>query len=1080
MKQIRLLFLLSLLLTAFSLHAQERTVSGVIKDAAGDPLPGVNILIEGTTTGTISDADGTYRLSVPGGETVLLFSFIGFETQRVPVGSQSTIDVTMSEDTEVLQEVVVNALGFSQKKDNLGSTYSAVKTEDMTRSGESLLLNSLASKASNVQINQANGDPGAGTTIRIRGANTISGSSNPLIILDGVPISNTTLYGGGNDITGGRAGGTSQQSRLNDLNPNDIESVQILKGASAAALWGSRAANGVLVITTKQGKSGRVKIDYKSTLSFDKVHERVPLQTLYGQGRSGVYSPTRAESWGDYIPDRAGGADAVDQSGQYFQAEDGTLYYPITTKNSRETFVDSNWDAAFQTGGFWQNDLSISGGSDKSTYFFSIGQIDQDGIARNSSYERYNARLNSQFQLTDWISVTSKAGFTKSLSNRIQQSSNVTGLLLGLLRTPPDFDNRDYRGTYFDNNGVAFPNRHRAYRRYLGGPSSNPIYNNPQWTLFEQVGSSDLNRFIMSNAIDITPNDWLQFTLRGGIDNSNDRRIYFFPQGSASDRNAGVFIEDLIAEQELNFDAIAKGNFAINSDIALQATLGWNINDRKRKFNTGELIGFLVNSTKETTDLNTSAASTTLENNRRFIRSNRGYAIVGVDLYDQVFVNLSGAVEAASSVSGTFFYPAVDVAWQLSKAIDLSSTPLTFAKLRVSYGQVGVQPQPHRFETPAESGFSYSTYSDPLSIAQWGGGFRLDNNKGNPDLEPEIKTEWEIGADLRLLNDNLSLTATYYQNKITGILIDVGLTPSSGFDTQYANAAEMENKGFEAEIDYTIVRNTDLEVGVFANWARNVNEVTDLEGTANINLTAGASVSSRAVVGEPLGVLFGTGSQTDDAGNFILNANGFPQITPSPVVLGDPNPDWRAGFGVRASWKGIGVNVLFDHQQGGDFSPRTLWVLRRFGTTEETAGRVTLTQDLVNYAGNTISAGTTVRGNIVNFGGGDVLLDETWYRTGIGGGFGDNQAYNFSIQDATNTRLRELTISYTLDAPGFREKTKLSGITFAATGRNLFLWDDIEGVDPQINQYGVTNGQGLDYFTNPVTKSFLFSIAISY
>ncbi len=1058
----------------------QRTISGTIQDEAGNSLPGVNIIIDGTTTGTTTDVDGNYSISVPNNQAVLIFSFVGFETQTIAVGNQSVIDVSLGEESEFLSEVVVSALGITQNRDELGSTYSAIQTQDMTRSGETLLLNSLAAKASNVQISASNGDPGAGTNIRIRGANTISGSSNPLIILDGIPISNSTVYGGGNNITGGRSGGITQQSRLNDINPADIESIQVLKGASAASLWGSRAANGVIVITTKEGTQGKLRVNYKITQSFEEVQERVPLQEVWGQGRSGSYGATRAESWGDYIPDRAGGADEVDQSGEFFEANNGNRYYPITNKNSRETFVDSNWDAVFQTGSFTQHDLSLSGGNDKATYFASFSRLDQDGIIRESEYDRTNIRLNSKFFLTDWLDVSAKAGYTNSFSNRIQQSSNVTGLLLGLLRTPPDFDNRDYQGTYFDDNGVGFTGRHRAYRRYLGGPSSNPIYNNPLWTVFDQDATSETDRFIMTTEFNIAPTEWLNIKLRGGIDDSGDKRVYFFPIGSASDRNAGIFAEDLIDEQELNFDAIAVGSFDINSDISLRATAGWNINDRTRLRNSNTLTGFLVNSRKETYDLNSSAINSEIENNKRFIRSNRAYGVLNFDLYDQIFLNISGTAEAASSVKGTFFYPSFDVAWQLSEFVDLGGTPITFAKLRASWGKVGVQPLAHRFETPAESGFTYSTYSDPLSVAQWGGGFRIDDDRGNPDLEPEIKTEWELGLDTRFLQDKLSFSATYYQNEITGILIDVDLTPSSGFETQYSNAASMENKGFEMDLDYTIIDNGDFNLGLFANWATNLNEVTDLSGTANINLTGGASVSSRAVVGEPLGVLFGTGSQVDNQGNFILDANGFPQITPSPVVLGDPNPDWRSGIGIRSSWKGIQFNMLIDHVQGGDFSPRTLWVLRRFGTTKETANRIESTpQDLVNYAGDVIPAGSTVRGNIADFGGGPVLLDESWYRTGIGGGFGDNQAYNFSIKEATQTRLRELSLGYTLRNSIVNTTTRISALTFTFTARNLFIWDDIDGIDPQVNQYGVSNGQGLDYFTNPTTKSYLFSIQIS-
>ncbi len=1069
-----LLFVLSLLLGG-TLFAQTM-VRGTVTDDQGETLPGVNILEAGTNNGTITDINGDYSLQVAGPESALEFSYIGFATYTVTVGSQVTINVTLTPGTQRLDEVVVTALGFTVKKDEAAQVSSSVGGEDIVSSGEAMILNSLGSRASNVQVSRSNGDPGAGTTIRIRGANTIGGSSNPLIILDGVPINNSTVYAGGNSITGGRDAGTSQQSRLNDLNPNDIESIEILKGAAAASLWGSRAANGVLMITTKNGKPGKLTINYKITLSLDQVNKRYPMQNIYGQGRGGVYSPTRSESWGDYIPDRAGGDDVFDETGQYFEAIDGTKYYPLDTKNSKDTFVEENWDATFQTGGFWQHDLSISGGSDKSQYFFSFGRIDQDGIIRNSSYDRTNVRLNVKYFPIKWLNTSTKASYMHSFSNRIQQSSNVSGLLLGLLRNPPDFDIRHYIGTYYASDGTANANAHRAYRRYLG--NSPPSYNNPLWTSNEQMATSAVDRFIMSQEINITPVEWLRLTARGGVDRSDDNRVYFFPVNSAgSGRREGRFAEDMIRIQEVNFDVIGTGNFNLTDQVSLSATLGWNYNDRRYVRNSGDIEGFLVDSRKQTTDLNTAAENSTYQNYKTIRQSNRGFYVFNFSLFDQLFVTASGGLEAASSVKGNFFYPAFDAAWQFSDMI--SSDFFSFGKLRASWGKVGVQPSSHRFETTVEGGFSYWSYSSFLDINLFGGGFRLNDDLGNPDLKPEMKTEWEIGTDLRFFKDKFSFSATYYQNKIEDILIWVGLSPSSGFDTQYANAASMENKGFEMDMDFDIVRERDYNVNAYLIFARNRNEVTDLAGTSSIRLAPG-SVSSQAIVGQPLGVLYGTGSQTDEGGNLILDANGFPQITSSPIVLGDPNPDWTGSIGVRANWKKLGLNVLFAHSRGGDFSPRTLWVLRRFGTTDVTAGRVTLTQDLVNYDGDVITAGTTVRGNIENFGGGDVILDETWYRHGIGGGFGDNQAYNFSIYDATWTRLKEISLSYTIDSPRFREKTKLGSLVFTASGRNLFIWDGIPGVDPEINQGGVSNGFGLDYFTNPSTRSFLFSLSVTY
>ena len=1069
--------LMFLLLGMLSMHAQQ-TVTGVITDNTGAPLPGANVIEQGTTNGVSTDFDGNFSINVSGSNAVLEVSYTGFLNQSITVGNQSTVSIQLEQDTQQLEEVIVTSLGFTEVRDQQGSTYSVVETEAVVRSGEATLANALSGKASGLRISRSNGDPGAGSTIRIRGANTIDGDSDPLIIVDGVPLNNTTSYAGGNSITGGRSGGITQGSRFNDINPSDIASVQILKGASAAALWGSRAANGVIVITTKNGKRGKAQISFTSSYSFDRVSERIPMQNTFGQGRSGSYSPTRAESWGDYIPDRPGGADIFNTSGQYFVADNGTVYYPITTKNSRETFVESNWDSVFQTGSFLQNDLTISGGNENSTYFFSLSNISQEGIIREASYDRTNLRLNYSAKLNDWLSFSNKSAYVYTDSNRIQQSSNTAGVMLGLLRTPPDFDQRDYKGTYYSSSGTEFSNRHRSYRRYLGN-SQNPSYNNPLWTIKEQVAQTNVNRFTVTPQFTIKPNNWLQFITRANVDVGDDKRTYFFPIGSAGSRNVGIFQEDIIGTRDMNADIIGKANFTLTADINLTATAGWSINDRRYRRNSGRITGFLVNSTKQTTSLNTAAESSIFENFNTLRRSNRGYGVLNFDLFDQLYVNLSGAVESASSIKGSFFYPAADVAWNFTDDEGTNSL-LSFGKLRASWGKVGVQPSPHQFETLAEGSFTYSTYSDPLNVDLFGGGFRLDNNLGNPNLEPEIKTEWELGTDLRFLNDDLTFSFTYYNNNIEGILLDVDLTRSTGYATQYGNFGSMKNNGLEIDMSWNAVQKEDLNVTTSINWSRNRNEVTDLYGTETINLSPGASVSSRAVVGHPLGVLFGTGSRKNADGSLDLDANGFPQLTAQPEVLGDPNPDWRGGLGLNVNYKKFNLNMILEHSQGGDFSPRTLWVLRRFGTTQETANRFTLTQDLVNFRGQTVAAGTTVRGNVEDFGGGPVLLDENWYRTGIGGGFGDNQAYNFSVYDATFTKVRELSLSYTLDNETLQNTVGLRNVVLTVTGRNLININKIPGIDPEVNQYGVGQAQGLDYFTNPQTQSVLFSAAFNF
>ena len=1086
----------------------QSTIQGTVTDINGNVLAGANVLIDGTSVGAAAAADGSYRIDIGpgtiGGQTVALTaSYIGHSSQTVnvdvPLTGSVTQNYTLAIDAIGLKAISVTALGFETNRDKQGSTSVSVTPADMTRSGEALIMNSLAAKASNVIVNAVSGDPGSGSSIRIRGNNTISGTSQPLIVVDGMPINNSQIYGNSS-----RFGGVTQQSRMNDLNANDIKSVEILKGASAAALWGSRAANGVIVIQTKDGVAGKMKMNYKHTTSFDEIHERIPAQTTYGQGRNGKWT-THAESWGDKISDRAGGEDTYNKDKAYFVADPSLgdfTQYTITKKNSKDTFVDENFKQIFGTGKLLQDDFQVSGGDQSKTYLFSYSRLRQDGMIRNSFYDRDNVRLNTKFKLSNKITMSSKVGYTYSESNRIQRGSNVSGLMLGLLRTAPDFNNKYYKGSYFSG-GTEYKNRHRAYRRYVGGSSTNPIYNNPNWTVNEQKNSTRVNRLIMSNEMNLTPFAGTELVLRGGLDQFTDNREGFYPPGTGgSARNSGSFDMARITNRETNYDVIARQNVELSSNISMVATAGWNLNDRAYSRSSSYIDGFLVTTDKFTTNVNTAAEASAVSNGRLFIRSTRAYGVLSLDVLDQIFVNVSMANETHSTISDSYMYPAFDVAYQLTDLLS-SVGAISFAKLRVAWGQVGVRPAAHRFETLAESGFGYSSYSDPVSVGQWGGGYRVDDDLGNSELKPEVKTETEFGADFRFFDDMFSLSFTSYFNTVDDMLISNALTPTYGYDTQYSNAASMENKGLEIDGYWNVMNQGNTGLEFTFNWAKNENKVLDLAGTDVLNLGSG-SVQSIAKEGYPIGTLWGIGSRTyassdadnadgtndgvyhytNDAslvGDFVLSKHGFPQITARKMVLGNPNPDWRGTLGMTARWNNFTVNMLFEHSEGGEYSPRTLWVLRRFGTTKDTDNEVILTKDLVNVDGKTIPSGTTVRGFIEDFGGGDVLLDEAWFRHGIGGGFGDNQAYNFSIKDATYSRIRELSLSYLMKSDAITNMTGLNSLTFTATGRNLFAWyKDLEGVDPGVNVGGIQTGSGLEYFSNPVTKSFLFSVSANF
>ncbi|WP_229216536.1 SusC/RagA family TonB-linked outer membrane protein [Dyadobacter sp. 3J3] len=1058
--------------------ADDIKITGKVTDDKGEAIPGVNILIKGSLAGTTTDTDGAYTINVPSKESVLIFSFLGFVSQHITVGNQAMLEVKLATDTKMLSEVVVTALGFKEAADRLGSTSSKVSGEAIAKSGETSLINGLAGKAAGVQISRASSDPGAASFIQIRGQNTLTGNTQPLVVVDGIPISSTT--------EGGTSGGVSPQSRLNDINPNDIASMQILKGASAAALWGSRAANGVILITTKRGAEGKMNISFTSTYSADQINAYHPFQGKFGQGSAGIYNPNGANAWGDKIESRAGGADDVNTTGQYFQAEDGTKYYPIIKKNSKDVYNQSNYDKVFRTGSYYDNALSLSGGDQKTTFFFSIGDIRQKGVQRgNSTYNRTTLRFNAERKFNEVVRLAVSAAYTKSYSDRIQRGNNLAGAMVGLARNPADFDISDYKGSYYSS-PTASPilNRQRGYRSYLGAVI-NPANNNALWSLYEQQNSTEVSRFMNSAELGIKPAKWLDIIARAGLDTYTDEQINYFPINDITGAGTGSYQDQITGESQVNGDLLARATKDFGSNFTSTFVVGFNINNRKYSNLGATITNFLV-ADAPANFANATALNRTPVNRKTEVRTIRSYATASFAAYDALFLNLSGAAESASSFGAlsekTFYYPSADVAWLFTKLKFIEDNRIiNFGKLRASYGVVGVQPLPYRSNTVFSSTvYTANPWGDNLVGSQFGNGaYSQGSSMGDQYLKPERKTEYEIGADLRFFESRLRLGLTYYNNKIRDVLVPVTLAPTTGFATKYTNAAELQNKGLEADLTYDVIKKGSFTWSLRGNFTRNRSKVLDLAGTQSLYLVGGIEnfLDARAVVGQPTGVFWSSKYALNDNGTKKLDANGFPTADPVTGVVGNPNPDWIGGFGTSLSYKKFSLDVLFETSQGGDYFSGTKGVMYNFGTHGDTGNEVTLTQDTKNYAGKTLAAGSTVRGNLKDFGAGPVLMDESWYTT-LGSGFGSLKEQ--FVEDGSWTRLRQLSLSYRLDSEKFRKLTKLQSIEFSATGRNLFLWTKVVGIDPDTNLSGTPAGRNMDYFNSPGTRSYIFSLKVNY
>ena len=1056
----------------------QQKIKGAVTDAEGTPLIGVSIIEEGTANGQITDFDGNYSIEVLNSNASLVFSYLGFTQKKVIVGIKTTINIVLDENSEQLDEVVVTALGFEVSTDELGYATSVVSSESIKAAKETSLVNSLSGKTSGVRISRNSSDPGDGAYIQVRGISSIDRNSQPLIVIDGIPMSND-VRGDSNDF--------AQQSRLNDINPNDIESISVLKGASAAALWGTQALGGVLQITTKSGKfNQKMKVTYNTTYSSDVINVKYPLQSIYGQGSGGEYNPSSQYSWGDKITERSGGIDDFDTSGSYFVAQNGEIHYPILNKNSTQIFEDDNFDQIFQTGHFFENNLSISGGNQLSSIYFSLSDFSQAGIIKNADYRRTTASVKVKHKLNDKSMLNASFKYMKTSSNRIRRGVSNNGLYLGLLRTPADFDISSYKGDYYASSDSApVTGRQRTYRRYMAN-SWSAVYNNPLWTINEQENNSNVDRFIFSVDYNYKPVNWLEFIARAGIDRFLERGNEFYSPGAASIFVNGTQIKDFATNSIFNMDYIAKASKDFSENFRGDVLVGFNFNHKERVVEGNEINSFILYTTLADNILDVDNA---LPENRSVNstfgseRTVAAYSSANLSAYDQLFLNATLRSEWASTFglnSGNpFYFPSASLAWQFNKLNFLSENTLSFGKLRLSYAEVGIQPA--RYNTFPE--YVSPNYSDQLSGGlatglYGGGGFAPSSSLGNPSLKPERKREFELGTDLRFLNDKFKLNATYYTNTISDILVAFPLATSRGYNELYSNAASMKNNGIEIEFGSNIYKNSNWNIDFGVLYSKNKNEVTSLiEGTESIQLATGLNgVHNRVMLGQQHGILWGTKSLRDSNNNIVFDQNGFPITDTVTGMIGDPNPDWQGSAVGSLSFKDISFSFLFETSQGGDIFSGTKSVLTDFGRWGSTANEITSSQNLVKFNGEIIKAGNTFRGDIYNFGAGPVAVTQEWYN-GPGGFFGGNS--ELFIEDGSWTRLREISISYNLNNK-WTKSIGVDNVSVSATGRNLLLWTAFEGNDPDTNVSGVSASRGIDYFNNPSTKSYVFSLSVTF
>ena len=1088
-KKLQIILTLILTLSVQISFAQDKVIKGTITDKSGEPLPGANIKVQGSNTGAASDFDGNYIIKAKTGD-VLVFTYIGYKTVTKKVGTSGTINVTLQEGGEVLKTVTINALGVEVRKaSQKGIAVSKVKAKVLQTTGEHDPVAALSGKVAGVNINLASGDPGASSNILIRGPKSVLLSTKPLFVIDGVPVIDD-IYGSGVD-------GVERPSKISDIDPNNIASIKVLKGGTAAALWGSKGANGVILITTKKGKysqKGSIDISINSSFAFDSPLTKFPLQEKFGQGNNGQYVTnfmSQSGSWGDKISSRSGGNDDIDDS-VYFLDQDGKKWYYIINKNSTETFNEKNYNAAIGKGTTLRNGVQLSTATQKAKYYLSLNHLSQTGIFKNSFYDKVGISFNSIVKPTEKLKVSTNIQYTNSTQDAIQKGSNLSGLLLGLYRTPADFDNSGYTGIR-NLGGTITLKSHRSYRAPLGTDyKGDPGYNNPLFTINQIKNPFASDHIIGGTNFTYDMNDWLRLIAKGGVDYASEKSSHLFPINSG-DHKKGEYNTYLYSYIQYNGDLIAQINKTITESFNLDFLIGVNWNHFKSEYVSAAYSDFLIDS-----DIPTAANASSENKNpglgTSYKRKNSGYASATFSYKNLLYTTVTGRGERASTFGGFIFYPSVSLAFDFANLKFLEDNNIVNqATLRGSWSKVGNEPGAYLLDTYYDAAGDGDGYGSYWSGQNYGGAIWRSSIKGNPNIKPETTTEMEFGLDLRMFDRRLKLMANYYDSKSEDLLLYVKQPASTGFSYKWDNIADMTNKGYELELGYDIIRKDNFNWNIGGSYSKNINKVTNLAGSEYIGLDGFSSTSSGVAKNYAYGILRSGDWKKDANGKLILDANGFPQKGELSFA-GDPNPDFRASVHTDLRYKAFKLRILIDGTFGGQSWDGTYGALTSFGRTMKTANEITVsaanaaqiknsagfTINQLSYAHQNADGSYTVRGNLRNFGAGDVLLDETWYSAGnLGGGFGPVGTQFF--RDATWAKLREVTLGYTFRGELLRS-TKIKSIDFGITGRNLFLWtkDKNWHIDPESNLSGSSKGRGLQYFNHPTTNSIIFSTKINF
>ncbi len=1091
MRKFTLFFAFILFIGMQYVQAQDREISGTVISADDNkPIPGVQVVVEGTTIGTVTNLDGFYELAVPASAKRLVYSFVGMVSQTIEIGTQTSINITLATDMLNIEGVVVTALGIKRETKALGYSVTEVGNEELTRTQNTNMVNGLAGKVAGVQVASASGAAGGSSFITIRGVASILGNNQPLFVVDGIPITNDQRSSGNpDDGDNNLLEGVAYSNRAIDLNPEDIESISVLKGGAATALYGLRAANGAIIITSKKGssvKGQKIAANFHASVSFDQVNKLPEMQTKYAQGIDGLYKGPetgRSTSWGPEISSLSYVNDPNykwDSWGYLIDTDDVPAG---ATTRSAESY--NNVEDFWRTGVTSNISLNLTGGSDKASFFFSVGDQNTNSHIPNNKYRKTSFKLAGSSNLSEKIKASANVNYIASGGDRIQQGSNTSGVMLGLLRTPPSFDNANhYEDPADEPLAYSFPDG--SQRNYRGGGG----YDNPYWTVNKNSVTDDVDRVIASVSLEYLPLDWLTIAYRVGNDFYSDKRELYFSVGSRNLPN-GQVSDDHHYANDFNSDLFINARRDLTEDIKLNLTVGHNMYQHyyKQQYQQGD--GLTIPDFYHISNANSILARTVYEKKR----TAAFYGDLGLSWKSMLFVNITGRQEWSTTLpsgSNSFFYPSFSGGFVFTELPGLKDNKiLPFGKLRASYAIVANDATMYATETYYQGGVMNDGWVTGIAFPYQGTpGFEFDGDIGSIDLKPEKLKSFEIGLDLRFLQNRLFADIAYYNMKHEDLLLYVPVAASSGFRRQFMNAAKMENKGFEILLGGTPIKGDKFSWDISANFTKNNNKVIELApGVDNVFLGGFDDPQIRAVAGYSYGYIYSTRFLEDENGNLIIMddpnaANyGYPQSDPEVGAIKPTLPDWTMGITNDLAYGPIRLSFLFDIRQGGYLWNGTRGALDFFGTSAETEDRDG-SKVFDGVYGHLNDAGEIVHWEngveVAGPGGAsstNVPLGQAWHFDGEGSSFsGPASPY---VEETSWIRLRELSLSYTLKKEWLKDSfVKSLDIYFA--GRNLLLWTDYSGVDPETNLQGSINAQGFDYFNMPNTRTYTIGLKASF